>query len=64
MRRVVLALVVGVLLAALPGSAALAESQPYEMYFPLVGGGVPNDDFGDPRGATTPTRGTTSWRPR
>ena len=53
MRRVVLALVVGVLVAALPAGAALAESQPYEMYFPLVGGGVPNDDFGDPRGDHT-----------
>ena len=39
--------------AALPAAAALAESQPYEMYFPLVGGGVPTDDFGDPRGDHT-----------
>ena len=53
MRRVVLALVVGVVVAALPAGAALAESQPYEMYFPLVGGGVPTDDFGDPRGDHT-----------
>jgi hypothetical protein len=53
MRRIALALVVVVCAAALPAAAALAESQPYEMYFPLVGGGVPTDDFGDPRGDHT-----------
>jgi hypothetical protein len=53
MRRIALALVLVSVVAALPAGPVLAESEPYEMYFPLVGGGVPTDDFGDPRGDHT-----------